>query len=765
MRKTAWERLSKAAALQTGGRGDGLVSPTGLEPGADVRWTRRSFLQTLGGLGAASALLPFSLNSKGVEAPATNSVWHFAGNSRPRYRAVSWWLVFEDLAWPNQGLMDKVRRRADTCVENGVNCCIIYGAHCRWDYLPIWGRLHDLIHFVADELHQRKILLFDHHSNCVVTRPRDRKGALHNWNYNRHQLPFYPSVEEAERWQFNGSRLNDWRMIDVGTGQPVFLSTYDAEQFCMNNPNYRAAYQKYVSMLLKETGVDGLESDDGLFYADWHACGCEHCRKRFQKDYGHDLPPVTDTHFWGNRESEAFRDWIAMRFQSAGDFLKEVRKVLPPEFPLQTCCSNSERQTAPAYGMSYQDFIHSCNQIMLEMTGSIPTVNGTWDDRIASQLLHTGIARDHNAACMGLGYAFFPDPTFFVWAINKFLGSDTWASSEKGRLTDMEEEFKVLQDDPELVGEGYRWEKTRPQLFVGEADTSVGVFFSRATRDYYGQISADYVDDFSATCTDLLHSDITYDVWTEIPEFGRIRFLILSSTICLSAAEREGLSRFMNSGGTVIATGPVGHRDERANLVSKPWLEDFGVHAEINDPPRPGAFPPYSNVKSGALIAQSRISESDKQQMRDGWISVSVKNGRLWWRPERIRQNHVSASVIEMLQAQTHPGVMIKGLAAGWQTRRYREGNRILVHALPRKVGIAPHPTLKWAFGGQPIVEKLQFTPLEGEITVEASPMSKEVVLHSPDLSEPRAGRSNGTGGWSVDLSKIARYFVLEIVM
>jgi hypothetical protein len=533
----------------------------------------------------------------------------------------------------------------------------------------------------------------------------------------------------------------------------------------MNNPNYRAAYQKYVSMLLKETGVDGLESDDGLFYADWHACGCEHCRKRFQKDYGHDLPPVTDTHFWGNRESEAFRDWIAMRFQSAGDFLKEVRKVLPPEFPLQTCCSNSERQTAPAYGMSYQDFIHSCNQIMLEMTGSIPTVNGTWDDRIASQLLHTGIARDHNAACMGLGYAFFPDPTFFVWAINKFLGSDTWASSEKGRLTDMEEEFKVLQDDPELVGEGYRWEKTRPQLFVGEADTSVGVFFSRATRDYYGQISADYVDDFSATCTDLLHSDITYDVWTEIPEFGRIRFLILSSTICLSAAEREGLSRFMNSGGTVIATGPVGHRDERANLVSKPWLEDFGVHAEINDPPRPGAFPPYSNVKSGALIAQSRISESDKQQMRDGWISVSVKNGRLWWRPERIRQNHVSASVIEMLQAQTHPGVMIKGLAAGWQTRRYREGNRILVHALPRKVGIAPHPTLKWAFGGQPIVEKLQFTPLEGEITVEASPMSKEVVLHSPDLSEPRAGRSNGTGGWSVDLSKIARYFVLEIVM
>jgi hypothetical protein len=206
----------------------------------------------------------------------------------------------------------------------------------------------------------------------------------------------------------------------------------------------------------------------------------------------------------------------------------------------------------------------------------------------------------------------------------------------------------------------------------------------------------------------------------------------------------------------------MGYRDERTNPVSKPWLEDFGIHTKINDPSRPGAFPPYSNVKSGAPIAQSLLSESDKQQMRDGWISVSVKEGHLWWRPERFRQNHVSASVIDMLHAQPHPSIVIKGLVAGWQTRRYREGDRILVHALPRKVGIVPHPTLKWAFGGQPIVEKLQFAPLEGEIIVEGPLKWKSVVLHSPDLPEPRTGQQSAGGAWAVPLEGIRRYFVLE---
>jgi hypothetical protein len=256
-----------------------------------------------------------------VESPLAPS------HARPadlRYRAVSWWLSWPDLTWPNDELMDKIRRRADRCAASGVNCCIIFGTHFRWDFMPMWGRLHDMLRFTADELHQRQIVLFDHHSSVLTHRPRNRGEALNIWRSNRHHVPFYPSNETAATWQYNGSRLNDWRMIDVETNEPIYLPSYSAEQFCMNNPAFRDAYCQYVKQLKQDTGIDGLMSDDGIFYAGWRACGCKHCRERFEKTYGRRLPPVSDTSFWGNRHSEAFADWIDMRFQSCGDFLVEV---------------------------------------------------------------------------------------------------------------------------------------------------------------------------------------------------------------------------------------------------------------------------------------------------------------------------------------------------------------------------------------------------------------------------------------------------------
>ena len=707
-------------------------------------------------------LAPFAWADSTAEAAQTAGAGDSYEKEKQRYRAVSWWLTWEDLTWPNEALMDKIRRRADRCEASGVNCCILFGAHFRWDFMPLWGRLHDMLRFIGTELHQRKIVLFDHHSSVLTHRPRNREGALNIWRSNRHHVPFYPSSEAAANLQFNGSRLDDWRMLDVETGQPIYLPSYNAEQYCINNPAFRAAYVQYLKLLLRETGIDGLMSDDGIFYADWRACACKDCRKRFKKEYGHTLPPVSDTGFWGNRRSEAFRDWIAMRFRTCGDFLVDVQKALPPGFPLLTCCSSSDGYAMPAFGMSYQDFIRACNLVMLEMVGSTPSTAGTWDERIPSQLLQLAIARDHRVACFGLGYGFFPDTAFFVWALNKFLGSDCWFSTLKGRLNATQSQLDVLADDSELVEEGYRWEKAHPQLFTGEVDTDIAVFFSRATRDYYGQCEADYASDYQSSCLGLLRAGISYEVVTEIPADGKWRRLVLSSAVCLSADERRRLSQFLEGGGEVIATGPIGYFDQRANPVLKAWLQEFGVSAALVDPPRAGGFPPYQNLKKPIEIARCQVSESSSTQTQEGWFVLPVGKGRLLWRPERISHKGIAAAVITALQSRPGTAGVLKNHPSGWQVRQYRVGNRLLIHALPAKVGTILEPKLQNQLNAQRIIEKLQFTPLTQELVLESAVSMSRVLLHSPDLPDSRAGSGNDGKTWAIDLSGISRYFVLE---
>jgi hypothetical protein len=92
----------------------------------------------------------------------------------------------------------------------------------------------------------------------------------------------------------------------------------------------------------------------------------------------------------------------------------EIQKALPPDFPLLSCCSSSDGYNMPAYGMSYQDFIRACNLVMLEMTGSTPSIKGTWDGRLPANYCIWDFARASRRV-LRLGLRVLPDTAFFVW--------------------------------------------------------------------------------------------------------------------------------------------------------------------------------------------------------------------------------------------------------------------------------------------------------------------------------------------------------------
>lgn len=679
------------------------------------------------------------------------------------YRAVSWWVTWDDLLWPDKDAEDKVKRRADAMAENGCNAAVFFGFHFRWDYMPVWGRVHDYIATVARELHERDCMLFDHYSSVLTHRPRTKEEAWDIWQRNRHHVPFYPHPREAASWTFEGKRMNDWRMVDVETREPCWMASYTCEQYCMNNPDFVEAYQTYVNRLIEETQIDGLMSDDGIFYPGWRACACEHCLARFRTEYGRELPPTGDTSFWGNRGSEAFKDWIALRFQSVGDFLGTTKAVVPKDFPLMTCCSSSDSWNAPQVAMTYQDFIDHANIIMLEMCGSTPALNGRWDSRVSSQLLHLGIARDHDVPCFGLGYGFFEDTGFFVWALNKFLGSDTWFSTLKGRLGLRPAETAHLADDPDLVGEGYCFERDNPTLFTGRAETPVAVLFSRATRDYYGQNPQDYTLDYMQTCNLLMSAGVPFGVVTAVPfNASDWPVLVLSSAVCLSNDERARLDAYLEAGGTVIAAGPTGLRDERANPTEKDWLAGYGIAVSLDEPERGGVYPPSSGLKPETSTCTATF---DGQELPPAdWCTLDVGKGTLHWRPARVQHAQDNAGLAQRAaEAIPEAERIVASRPAGWFVRVHRDGNRLLVHGLPEQVGIQTSGTLYNHFNKQEIAEHIDYPAPPSEPLVLNVPPGATVLLHSPDLDAPIEQQAEEGTRVKVDLSAVRRYFIVEV--
>lgn len=97
-------------------------------------------------------------------------------------------------------------------------------------------------------------------------------------------------------------------------------------------------------------------SDDAVFYAKWrHAAAAIPHASGFSRNSDASCRRSATPDFWGTSRSDAFHDWITLRFRSStAIFSAKVRQALPPGFPLLSCCSDSIGQSAPASGISYK---------------------------------------------------------------------------------------------------------------------------------------------------------------------------------------------------------------------------------------------------------------------------------------------------------------------------------------------------------------------------------------------------------------------------
>lgn len=503
--------------------------------------------------------------------------------SNPNYRIATWWMHWADLNWPDADNYEKIKRRAEGFAKADVTAAMFFGAHFRWDFLPNFPILHDYMATVAEELHKYGIKLFDHHSVNLVHRYSTRDEMRKVMQHSLPHLPWSPTREAAASWEYKGKRLNDWRMIDVKNGQPLYFPQHTAEGFCHRNPDFQNAYQDYVKYLISETGIDGLSADDAMYFMHFNACACPHCKAEFSRRCGIELPPVTDASFWGNWDNPAWLQWIDLRFDASGDFYENLRKTLPDDFVLTGCGSQSASAKAVMSSADARTYLRGWNYVNMEMSGNTPpykhdklTTNVPVPTRLVNSSHHQAAAAEKGVRAFCTGFAHSIETANHVWAVSKILGADAWIGTLKTRLGLPWSILDKIPNEEDILGNAFGFEAKHPELFEGEFVGQLGVYFSYETRNHtlYGALNKGYTLDYSNTLKALFSNGICPHTVFNIPEnTDKYPLIILSGVSKMREDEKASLEKYLVSGGKVIVLGPSALSFGNARIEMKNRLD------------------------------------------------------------------------------------------------------------------------------------------------------------------------------------------------
>ena len=599
-------------------------------------------------------------------------------------RIVSWWIKLPDLDWPNHDNHDRIKRRAEEIAKANATTAMIFGTHFRWDFLPYFTLLHDYLATVAEELHKCGVELYDHHSVNLVHRYSTREEMRHVMLHSGPHLPFSPSREAAATWRYNGHLLNDWRMIDVKTRDVLYFPQYAAEGFCIQNPDFVAAYKDYLQKLIADTGIDGLSADDPVHFMHYNSCACPHCRAELKRRTGLELPPIEDRSFWGNWKNPAWHAWIDQRFDAARDFFAALKPIFPEGFRVTTCGHNSAAHGANGSAADARTFLAGgCNYTNLEMSGNMPpykkdpvTTNISISSRIVNASHHQAVAREQGGRCFSTGFGFTETTAGIVWAVNKVMGADCWFSCLKDRLGLPQHVLDTLPDEAEIVGKPFTFEAEHPTLFEGEQIGQVGVYFSYETRKHtcFGNLAKGYYKDFSACLQTLFENGLSPHTVFDFPENAeKYPLILLPSAAAMTDAEKAALARYLAVGGRVIATGPSALSDCRHSYA----LPD-APHTDT-----PDEF--FSTVVNGVKHQEADWVRHDEiPQSRDADRWQQPREG-LDYHPHRMSDGTVTEVLLQKCRACCRPLPVTVTESEGYIISTFEGDRAVTVHLLAKE--------------------------------------------------------------------------------
>ena len=468
------------------------------------------------------------------------------------------WFWFSDeqiFEWEQEDF-DKA---AKDLYDNGITMAINFTlTHFRMGFIKYWDRIHGAFKMFCDAAHKYGIKVIEHNSSSLSHDLLRSEGWKRFEDDINSYTNFKSSVEkwiEVPRFLLNepevyGKKLSDLFQIDGRTGKRA-NSIYDLNIFCYNNPDYREMYFKYRTEELKIVPFDGIMDDDVQWFADGHACACEHCRKLFKEQYGYDLPyPDKWDEFYGDYNNPAFVAWIRFKKESTERFYRDLTKLYEsigrgdigrPNYQSDILKWNPTFSGFDSC-MDQWTFIFQENCFSAVMKNSYP-------DFMVEAVHRFAAAEKNGVPSMSMFYPDREDSTYYSFALARTWGHLYCGTSEGVDITGIEKKYRDFESKNILA---YSSPKKVEDL---------AFYYSMQTRDFAApqyemaeKYSLPYLGAMQASCHELLGTNMAFES-DSVEELLEHKVLAVPFMAMVNETELSKFKEYVNRGGKLIAYG------------------------------------------------------------------------------------------------------------------------------------------------------------------------------------------------------------------
>lgn len=405
----------------------------------------------------------------------------------------------------------------------------------------------------------------------------------------------------------------------------------DGTTLCVNSGWRDFAFEQIAEAM--RTGLDGVFLDGPVVYPG--CCHCEACRGKFAAQHGGELPAAED---WSDPRWRAF---LRFREESMADFLRDAGAVVRRANPAGAVFCNAgswhfgNAVARNPWVLEHVQDLTGAEAFFHLRRDSVPYL---LDSAQAAKFLRAGerpaVVFTHHALgvwhYVGLSALELKRSFYQVAA----CGAGNWFAVFAPALEHRRE--KTLAP----VREAYGFLESHEDLFVGarSAARTALVHSQASSAAYCSAYAAGHVDvqehdlglhlgaasaedgrkrkqasdqllsdEYAGFYYALTRSHVPFDVLRDLDldasALARYDRVVLPNAACLSAAQRQALLAYAQSGGTVIGSFEAGAYDEHGVPDAGSWRRElFGVEA-VEGAFMPAAFEEYLQITpAGARV-------------------------------------------------------------------------------------------------------------------------------------------------------------------